>query len=238
MSGRTLLITGASSDVGGALIRSAAKDFDTVIAHYRSMNPKLEALKEELDEKLVLICADFSKEEDITRFISEIREKGLEPTDIVLLPSPQMGNMKYTKILWDEFQTGMDISLRSAFMVTQAFLPAMAKKHSGQVIFMLSVCVMEPTPKYFAQYTSVKYALLGLMRELAVEYGEKGIKINGVSPSVIRTKFWSNKPEMIAEKMAETTKLGRMLSPQEVAEKIHLMLCDADACVNGENVEI
>ena len=128
MSEKVLLVVGASSDIGVQLIREAAADFDTGIAHYRTMNPKLEALQASCGEKLLLVQADLSKDGDVETLIDNIKGRGLAPSHIVLLPAPQFDHTRFHKIKYETFQEGLNISFRSAVLVTQAFLPAMAKK--------------------------------------------------------------------------------------------------------------
>ena len=59
---------------------------------------------------------------------------------------------------------------------------------------MLTSCTTNIPPKYLASYVTSKYALLGLVKALSNEYADKGIRINGISPSMIETKFLENIP--------------------------------------------
>lgn len=69
-------------------------------------------------------------------------------------------------------------------------IPNMAKKKYGRIVFMLTSCTINNPPKYQSSYVTVKYALLGLMKALAVEYADRGITVNGVSPDMMETKFF------------------------------------------------
>lgn len=235
MSGRTLLVMGASSDIGIQLIRDAAAQFDTVVAHYRTMNDSLAQLQTDLGDKLALAEADLSRDGDVEAMIADIKGRGIAPSDIVLLPAPQFDHIRYHKIKYEAFQAGLDISFRSAVLVTQAFLPAMAKKKSGHVVFMLSKGICDPVSKHCAQYVSVKFALYGLMQALASEYGPSGIAVNGLSPAIVDTKFMGNQSHIIVDGLIESSALGRMLTTGEVSCKIRELLNVEASEVNGQN---
>ena len=84
-------------------------------------------------------------------------------------------------------------------MILQAFIPKMSKQNYGKIVFMLSAYLLGIPPKFQSPYITVKYALLGLMRNLASEYAAKGIMVNAVSPDMMETKFLSELPELIKE---------------------------------------
>jgi 3-oxoacyl-[acyl-carrier protein] reductase len=93
-------------------------------------------------------------------------------------------------------------------------------------------------PKYQTAYTTVKYALLGLMKSLATEYASKGITINGVSPDMIQTKFLSNLPGLIIEQYAESRPQKQILKVDDVIPTFAFLLSDGADNINGMNIGI
>lgn len=233
---RTLLVMGASSDIGMALIRESLSDYDTIIAHYRTMSEKLSALAQQCGEKLVLVQADLSQDGDVESMIADIKGRGLAPSDIVLLPAPQFDHLRFHKIPYAVFQNGLDICFRSAVLITQAFLPAMTKKKEGHVVFILSSTICAPVAKHCAQYVTVKFALLGLMQALAAEYSEKNIAVNALSPTVVKTRFIDNQPRFMLESQLAESGKTQMLTPEEVAEKIGELLNVEPSQMSGQNI--
>lgn len=234
---KTLLVIGASSDFGMALIRSVSGKYDTIWAHYRTWNEGMEALQKEIGEKIRWVQADLSERSDTERMISEVRETGPEPDHIVHLPMPPIFTQRYQKTEWSSFELGWDTAVRSAVLVTQAFLPRMVRQKSGKIVFMLSffVCVC---PKYETAYISVKYALLGLMKSLAAEYRDRGITVNGVSPDMTETKFISGLPHLLVEQYSETRPMKRILRVEDVIPAFAFLLSDGANNINGENIVI
>ena len=191
---KALFVVGASSELGTATIQMLKSDYNVIVAHYRHMNRKLEALKEEMGQQLICVQADLSIEGQIADMLGEIKEAGIKPSHIIHFPAEPVRIRKFQKTGWDIFQKELNISVKSAVMILQALLPDMVRQGNGRVILILSMVVNGMPPKYNSDYVLTKYALLGLVKALAVEYADKGITVNGVSPALIQTKLLENMP--------------------------------------------
>ncbi len=237
---KNLLITGASSDIGIELLKSIKDEYDVILAHYNQSDCELQKLKKNWTGRscLKLLKADFSDQAGVGDFIAQIRKLGDSPNHIVHLPAAKVFYKKFHKCNWEDYETGMNVSLGSIVRILQEFLPEMSRERYGKVIFMLTSCTLNMPPKYQSPYVAVKYALLGLMKSLSVEYANKGIMINGVSPDMIETKFLSEVPQLIVEKNAENSPLGRNLTEKDVVPAIQYLLSDAADAVTGQNLGI
>lgn len=234
--GKNLLVIGASSDMAMGTIRQIHTDYDRVIAHYRRMNDTLASLKAELGDKLVLLQADLAEEDAVQRLIEDIRSSGTVPSHILHFPAPPCVNQRFHKMDFSAFSQEWEVSVRSAILILQAFLPQMAKQKYGRVIFLLSFVLRDVPPKYCAQYVVGKYALLGLMKALAAEYAEKGVTVNGISPAWVMTKYLATQPAMLIEQNAQQSPIGRNLEVSDLIPTIQYLLSDGAACVTGENL--
>lgn len=231
-----LLVTGASSDMGIALMKDCAEKYDRIIAQYRTMNGELKKCIQE-HENIEAVCVDLEEEEQVIAFAEDLAGKNM-PAHMVHFPAPPCQNNKFHKIKWEVFQKEMDISLKAFVIIAQKVLPAMAKAGYGRIVLMLSFVTHHAAPAYCANYVTTKYALLGLMKALATEYAGKGITVNGVSPSWVMTKYISNQPEILIEQNAEASPLGRNLEVEDVIPAIEFLLSDEASCINGENMAI
>lgn len=238
MEDKVLLVLGASADIGIELISSTHEKYSYVLAHYNKTNLKLKELKEQLGDKLRLFQADFLKLEDIISLIRNINSQGIIPTHIVHLPAEKYFIEKFKKTSWDRFQTGIDISLRSMVLIFKSFVPTMEKNKSGKVVVLLSSYTGNNTPKYLSSYGTVKYAMLGLIKGLASEYADKGICFNGVSPSMVDTKFLSEVPELVVQQNAINNPKGRNLHVTEVVPTIDFLLSEESDFITGQNIFI
>ena len=120
----------------------------------------------------------------------------------------------------------------------QQFLPAMAKGRYGKVVLTLSSCTAGTPPRYWTAYTTVKYAMLGLMKSLAAEYADKGVRVNGISPSMIDTEFVAGLPHLILEQNQAEHPLKRLARPEDVAGVIQMLLSEQGDYISGENILI
>lgn len=235
---KILLVTGASSELGTATIQAVAENYRYVIAHYHHMNKRLEQLQEELGGRLVCVQADLSDDQSTEALIAKIKESGYVPTEIVHFPAPPIITRKFHKTSWDVFQNSLDISVRSIVKILSAFLPGMSKEKCGKVVVMLSMAVNHMPPKYNSDYVLTKYALLGLVRSLAVEYADKGITVNGISPALVETRFVEGLHDFLIEENARQSPAGRNLKVEDVVPTIAFLLSDEAGCINGQNISI
>lgn len=238
MSEKILLITGASSDIGENLISKVYNDYDYIIAHHNNDNENLIKWKEKLGEKLILLKGNFLDEEDTYKFVQDIKDTGKMPTHIVHLPAGKYENIKFTKMDWDRFNRDLNISLRSLVIILNNFLPVMAKNKFGKIVVMLTSYTTNIPPKYTASYVTSKYALLGLVKVLANEYADKGIRINGISPSMIDTKFLKDIPELIIKQKEMESPTGANLSIDDVIPMFEFLLSDKSNSITGQNIAI
>ena len=235
---RVLFVTGASSELGCRLICNVADQFDLIIAHYNSNDKELLELHNRIGDKMHIFQADFSKEESIEKMLEEIDSLGVVPTHIVHLPSEKMVIQKFHKTQIAQYEMGFRVGVLSIVQVLKHFLPLMSKRKYGKVIFMLTSLTVNTVPKYQAPYVTSKYALLGLMKDLAQEYAEKGISINGISPDMIETKFLSEIPQLLVEQNASKSPLGRNLNVDDVIPKLEYLLSNETDMICGQNIEV
>ena len=236
---KVLLVTGASSDIGCALIRRVAADYDLVLCHYSRSIHKVNGLTDEFGTKIVTLQADLSVPQDIERITAEIVDRGFAPSHFVHLPAIPNENVKFTKTEWADYDAQLTVQVRSAYSLCRAFLPIMAKQKFGRVVFMLSENVARQIPgKYAVPYSTAKYALYGLMKCLSAEYADKGITVNGVSPSMINTAFVSNLPEIARQLNAEHSPLKRNLEVTDVIPSIEFLLSDGAGMITGQNIAV
>lgn len=240
---KILLVTGASSDVGMELIKSVYGEYDLIYAQYRTMSEKLESTidlvrkNEGTKTNIIPICADLSVDDDIDSLINSIKENGPLPNHIVHLPAPKLHLLQFHKDSVNSFDNGWNVSVRSIVKILQAFIPAMSKAKYGRIVFMLSSNTIGEPASFQSSYTTIKYALLGLMKSLAVEYKGKGIMINAVSPGMMETKFLSEIPELVIEQTAAKSKTGKNVTTGETARVIKDILFN-DEEIFGQNIEI
>jgi 3-oxoacyl-[acyl-carrier protein] reductase len=237
MSKDIILIIGASSDIGLNLIKNIS-DGALVIAHYNSFNEQLLELSKKINNELIIIKADLSKEDEINKLLAVIVSDYGIPNKIIHLAAPKFENIRFKDIVWGDFQNEINISLKSIMLILNIFLPKMAKVKQGKVVIMLSSVVINVPPKALAQYTIIKYAMLGLVKSLANEYADKNIQINAISPSMIDTKFLDNINEKFVELSKYNHPLKRNAKVDDITPIIKMLISKESDYISGVNIPI
>ena len=235
---KILLVTGASSDVGGKLIRKIAGNYEVILAHYCYSKERVETLRAELGEKFVPLQADFTDMGSVAAMVDRIRTLGYAPDHIVHLPAQKVIPQRFHKTDVKQYTESFTTSVASIVLILKHLLPVMSKQKYGKVVFMLTSFTLNAPPKYQAPYITTKYALLGLMRDLSREYADKNIMINGVSPDMMETRFLSDMPELVIQQNADNNPMGRNLVVEDVIPTFEYLLSDGADMVTGQNIGV
>lgn len=233
----SILIIGASSDIGLDLIQNIDEDA-LIIAHYNSSNESLLKLSNNLKNEIVTLKADLSSVDEVEYLLNTIESDYGIPNKIIHLAAPKVENIRFKDLNWENFETELNITLRSSVMILNRFLPYMAKTKSGKVVFMLSSYTIGVPPKALAHYTTVKYSMLGLLKSLASEYADKNIQVNAVSPSMTETKFLDNINEKLVEFSAHNHPLKRNAIVSDITPVIKMLISKDSDYINGVNIPI
>ncbi len=236
-AGRLIVVVGASSDIGDAIIRLEDAPDTTFVGHYHSSKDKLDALAGSLTGRLVCVQADLAREADVAKLIDTVAELGA-PDGVVFLAAPPAQTERFHKKTWGCFQHHIDVQLRGPTQLLRGLLPAMAKRKQGRVVFVSSSYTIGVPPMGLSDYVTVKYAINGLVKALAAEYGAKGLCINAVSPSMVETKFLAQVPRIVVEMSAEKSPLKRNATPDDIAPLVHFLLSPQACYLNGVNVPV
>jgi 3-oxoacyl-[acyl-carrier protein] reductase len=149
----------------------------------------------------------------------------------VLSPAEQVPFLEITP---DQWRRAMDVSLTTAVLVTQAFLPTMVDRSYGRVVMMASVTGPMVSNVGEAAYSAAKAGMVGLTHALALEVAAKGVTVNAVAPGWIGTEAAT--PE--ERQAALATPVGRAGTPDEVAAVVAFLASKSASYVNGATIVV
>ena len=225
MTGRVALVTGGSRGIGKAIaIRLAEHGMDIVVNYVRHKQDaqKTAAEVEQRGQRCLLVKANVAKEADVSTMFEAISE-GFGSLD-VLVSNAASGVLKPVLELTERhWNWAMDINARALLSLVQQGMPLM--KRGSRVIAVSSLGSIRAIENYTTVGAS-KAALESLVRHLAVELGPRGIRVNTVSAGAVDTDALKKFPnrDLILETAIKRTPLGRLVTPDDVAD-VTLFLC-------------
>lgn len=224
-----VLITGASQGIGAAIARTFAKEIRGVHLALVARNiAKLQVTARactKLGAKTGVFECDVSNEVSVTMMAEAVRQS-FGAVDVMINNAGAFTMAPFSRTKVAEFDRLIAVNLRSAFLVTQAFLPAMLKRKRGDIFFLSSIAGLGAYPNA-AAYCAAKFGVTGLAKVLRAETKDHGVRVCCVHPGATWSPSWeksSVKPDRImpAEDIARAILDVYRLSRRTVVEEIVL----------------
>lgn len=231
--GNVYLITGASSDVGTALIRRIYQPGDTVIAQGSGDLKNLAPLCQEFPGAIHTFDVDMSDPGSVDLFLRQVEQMFPAPTHLIHLPALRVINTKFKKFDEERFELDFSVQVRSALKICKSVLPRMAKAGFGRVLFMQTSYTLGMPPKNTTAYVVAKSAIGGLVKSLAMDYAGTGVTVNCVAPSMMETKFLADTSDLIVQAAAEANPMGRNATVDDVVPAMAFLLSEEARFITG-----
>ena len=134
----------------------------------------------------------------------------------------------------DDFSHVLDVNLKGAFNTIKYFGSSMLRKGKGSIVNIVSIAAKQANPSV-GSYGPSKAALVSLTEQVAIEWGPRGVRCNGVGPGLILTPGTNDvySTEAIREMRAQAVPLQRLGSPNDIAEAAYFLTSDQSAYING-----
>lgn len=239
ISGKTILITGAGSGIGRATAIECAKMGANVLItdiNGQTLEETLAMLEVQDGQQHQLIVADLTDEDQQARLVKEIPElDGI------------VSNAGISKVLPIQFLNTQDmdrimnINAYAPMYLTQKLYKKKKIKKGGSIVFTVSISGVCMVSMGGVMYAVSKNALDAFMRNAALEFAARNIRVNSVNPSRVNTPLIKNNTSYSQEdleKDMQTYPLRRYAEPEEIAHAIIYLLSDASAYVTGHALVI
>lgn len=243
-SGRTAIVTGSASGIGRGIAQKLGAEGAKVVVADLSPEPNTggtpthQKIQEEGGEAIFLET-DVTDEESIQDTVYKAAEK-YDQIDILV----NNAGVHHSASVTDETEAGwsqvIGVNLNGAFMCSKHVIQHMLDEDvQGDIVNIGSIAGLVGYGES-AAYCASKGAIVELTREMALDYGDKGINVNAVDPGVIKTAMTKDmrEDEQTRQFMEQNTALPRLGEPEDIANAVAFLASDESDFITGENLVV
>ena len=239
-SGKTAIVTGASSGIGWATAVMLAKAGVNVALAARRIE-KLEEVAKEIEkigQKALPVQVDVTNKEDIKKMVAET-VKTFGKIDILVNNAGVLDYKNFLDIDDENWNKVLDVNLRGYLWTAQAVAKEMAKNKSGKIVNIASIAGLAAFPQ-IAVYNISKAAVIMLTKSMATELGPIGINVNAIAPGMIETEMTEGmlKDPKTVKGFVDKIPLGRTGKAEEIAATVAFLASDLASYITGELVVV
>ncbi len=232
---KTVLVTGASGGIGAATASLFAHKGYKVILHYRHSAAAARMLKESLQEAgcdVQTYAADIGDSQQVREMVRNI-EAHYGGIDILINNAGISSQKLFTDISFDEWNEMIRVNLTGTFNCCQSAVRGMIRRKSGCIVNVSSIWGITGA-SCEVHYSATKAGIIGLTKALAKEVGPSNIRVNCVAPGFISTSMNNHLSIDDIQSFTEETAIGRIGTPEEVAQTIYFLSTDASSYITGQ----
>ncbi|XCF05073.1 3-oxoacyl-[acyl-carrier-protein] reductase [Tamlana crocina] len=239
LEGKTAIITGASRGIGKGIAQIFAKQGANVAFTYSSSVEAAKALEDELNGLGVKAkgyqsnAASFEEAQKLADDV--VKEFG--SIDVLVNNAGITKDNLLMRISEEDFDTVIEVNLKSVFNMTKAVQRTMLKQRKGSIINMSSVVGVKGNAGQ-TNYAASKAGIIGFSKSVALELGSRNIRSNVVAPGFIETEMTAKLDEKVVDEWRAGIPLKRGGSPEDVANVCVFLASDMSAYVTGQTLNV
>tara|TARA_B100000809_G_scaffold266776_2_gene331469 strand:+ start:11984 stop:12733 length:750 start_codon:yes stop_codon:yes gene_type:complete len=239
LENKTALITGATRGIGKGIATMFAKQGANVAFTYSSSVEAADALEKELSAFGVKVkgyqsnAANFDAAQELAEAVLKefgaihvlINNAGITKDNLLMRISEQ------------DFDSVIEVNLKSVFNLTKAVVRPMMKQRSGSIINMSSVVGVQGNAGQ-TNYAASKAGMLGFTKSVALELGSRNIRCNAIAPGFIETEMTAKLDEKVVDGWRKAIPLKRGGSPDDIANACVFLASDMSAYITGQTLNV
>ncbi len=235
---KTAIVTGGARGIGKAICRMLAKNGCKIAVVDINEEEALQTARELTDFKVetLAIKTDVTSESEVQSMTKNVLDK-FGKIDILINNAGITRDGLCLRMKPDDFDLVLKVNLKSVFLCTKAVIREMMKNRYGRIVNLASVVGLMGNVGQ-ANYAASKAGIIGFTKTLARESAPRGITVNAVAPGFIDTEMTQAIPENNRQAILTQVPLGRLGTPEEIANVVAFLASDLAGYITGEVVRI
>ncbi|MDR1835614.1 MAG: SDR family oxidoreductase [Fusobacteriaceae bacterium] len=237
LKGKAAIITGSSRGIGREIAREFAKNGADIVISGNKVDLLLDLQKDlqKAGRRCEIVSGDISDPKTSAKLAEDcIRVFG--KIDILVNNAGINSRVPFLELTAEEWRHMIDVNLNGAFYACKAVAPQMIAQKSGAIVNISSSAGKTFHANAAASYGASKAAMDSLTRQLAYEFGKYGIRVNGISPGPVLTDMSAQWTEEYRRIVTDKIPLGRLGTPQNIADIAVFLASDRAAFITGETI--
>ena len=240
LEGKNVIITGASRGIGTGIAQVFAKHGANVAFTYSSSEAPALALEKELSAygvKAKAYKSNAASFEDSEKLVSQVLEDFGGVIDVLINNAGITKDNLLMRMGEDDFDSVIEINLKSVFNMTKAVQRTMLKQRKGSIINMSSVVGVKGNAGQ-SNYAASKAGMIGFTKSIALELGSRNIRCNAIAPGFIETEMTDKLDAKVVQGWRDGIPLKRGGQPEDVANACLFLASDLSAYITGQVLNV
>lgn len=235
MAGKNIIVTGAASGIGRACARALLDAGHRVAV----LDVAFELLQEEFGgmEGAYIVPLDAGSPASCREAI-DMAVKRLGSLNSLIHFAAIWSGITWEKSDESEWNQILAVNLTGSFLIAKAAAQHLIAAGGGSIVMTASASARVGGVAAGPAYASSKGGVISLTRSLARALGPHGIRVNSVNPGVVRSPMTESWPQAIMEQTLARTPLGRIASPEDIADVALFLALDGSRFITGEILEV
>lgn len=235
---KTVLVTGASGDIGLGICAKYLEQNCDVYALYKSNDAQLNALKAShpAGDKLHILHCDLADPQSVTALCDHLGHVAGK-IDVLVNNAGIVKDSLFASMSFEDFSQVIDTNMFSIFRLTKEALMLLRAAESPAIINVASIAAIIPSVGQ-VNYSASKGAILGFTRTLAAEMAPYGVRVNAVAPGMIESKMVKKVSRTVVRSVTSSIPLRRLGKCEEVANALVFLSSSASSYIVGQTIVI
>ena len=240
LDGEVAVVTGAAQGLGRQMAAGLAEvGADVAIADLNHGKAADAAAELDGETDVIAVETDVTDEPSVRRMVDSVTDR-LGPVDVLINNAGVVENAPAEETTLESWQRVLAVNLDGVFLCAKHVGRRMLDRGQGRIVNVSSMSAFDVNvPQKQASYNVTKAGVSMLTKSLAVEWADRGVRVNAIAPGYMRTELvdevLANNPDM-EDTWIENTPLGRLGQPEELRELVVYLASDASSYMTGTTV--